>query len=134
MRTEVEHLQFGELADGVGQYALAAEAGEDDADDAPVIVERHAGLLAPHVELLVEIPVGTVERGVAVEAPIFAAKRFPDGLQSLIVLDILASLREDDGHFGAVVKLVVGHDKRFALHGLGLEGLLYRSTLAVSGV
>ena len=74
VRAEVEHLKLGKLTDGIGHNALGSEACYDDADDASLVVESHAGLVAPHVELLVEIPVGTMEGSIAIETPVLASE------------------------------------------------------------
>ena len=122
VRTEVQH------------DTLGTEASDDQTDDAAIAVKRNARLLTPHIEFLVEVPVGTVEGSITIEAPVLALQRFPDSLQCLVVLDVFLGLREEDRHLCIVGKLVVGNHESLALYRLSLVGSLHRTGLAVCSI
>ena len=134
VRTEVEHLEFSQLSDGIRQDTLGTETSDDETDDTAVAVERYTRLVAPHIEFLVEVPVSSLEGSIAIEAPLLTLERFPDSLQSLIVLDILLGLGKQDRHLSIVIELIVLYDESLTLYRLGLVLGLHRTCLAVSGI
>ena len=134
VRTEVEHLEFCQLSDGIRYDSLCTETGDDKTDDTAVAVERYARLFAPHIEFLVEVPVSSLEGSIAIEAPLLTLERFPDSLQSLIVLDILLCLGKEDRHLRFIIELIVLYNESLALYRLSLILGLHRTCLAVSGI
>ena len=134
VRTEVEHLEFCQLSDGIRYDSLCTETGDDKTDDTAVAVERYARLVAPHIEFLVEVPVSSLEGSIAIEAPLLTLERFPDSLQSLIVLDILLCLGKEDRHLRFIIELIVLYNESLALYRLGLILGLQRTCLAVGGI
>ena len=134
VRTEVEHLEFCQLSDGIRHNALGTEASDDETDDTAVAVERYARLVAPHIEFLVEVPVGTLEGSIAIEAPLLTLQRFPDGFQGLIVLDVLLGLGKQDRHLGTIIELIILYYEGLTLDWLGFILGLHRTRLTISGV
>ena len=134
MRTEVEHLEFCQLSDGIRYDSLSTETGNDKTDDTAVAVERYAWLVAPHIEFLVEVPVSSLKGSITIETPLLTLERFPDSLQSLIVLDILLGLGKEDRHLRFIIELIVLYNESLTLYRLGLILGLYRTSLAIGGI
>ena len=134
VRTEVEHLEFCQLSDGIRYDSLCTETGDNETDDTAVAVERYARLFAPHIEFLVEVPVSSLEGSITIEAPLLTLERFPDSLQSLIVLDIFLGLGKEDRHLSFIIELIVLYDESLALNRLGLVLGLHRTSLTVGGI
>ena len=134
VRTEVEHLEFCQLSDGIRYDSLCTETGDDETDNTAVAVERYARLFAPHIEFLVEVPVSSLEGSIAIETPLLTLERFPDSLQSLIVLDILLGLGKEDRHLSFIIELIILYYEGLTLDWLGFILGLHRTRLTISGV
>ena len=107
VRTQIKLDQLRELADGRGQVAPESEVAERDLRHAAVGVHLHAGLDAPEVGVLVEVPVGACGVVLAGEIPVGTVERLPDFVQRVVVADILVGLveRDADLRFGGLVVL-----------------------------
>ena len=134
MRTEVEHLKFCELSDSIWHDTLGTETSDDETDDTTIAVESNTRLVAPHIEFFIEVPVSTLESSIAIEAPLLTLERFPDSLQSLIILDVFLGLREQDRHLSLIIQLIILYDKRLTLYRLGFVLGLHRTCLTVSSI
>ena len=134
VRTEVENLEFSQLSDSIWHDTLGTETSDDETDDTTIAVECNTRLVAPHIEFLIEVPVSALESSIAIEAPLLTMERFPDSLQSLIILDVFLGLGEQDRHLSLIIQLIILYDKRLTLYRLGLILGLYRTGLAVCGV
>ena len=89
MVTEIERLKLRKLTYGLGNVTLCTKAREAKAYDTSLAIERNAWLVAPHINILVEVPISTCVVLLAVECPVRAIQRYPDIVQRLVVLDTL---------------------------------------------
>ena len=135
VRPEGKHFQFGQLADGVGHSAFGAEAFERQADNASFAVQRHAGLVAPHVYLLIEVPGCSGRTCFSGKAPVFAVERFPNGFQCDVVLDVSGCRRQLDGHKGIFRLSVIFYAEHLSRKlASGVERRGYRTAFLINGV
>ena len=61
-------------------------------------------------------------------------ERFPNSLQSLIVLDVLLGLGKQDWYLNTIIELIILYNESLALDRLGFILSLYRTRLTVCGV
>ena len=113
VRAEVQLHELRELADLLGHVAVESEAAEVDFGHASVGVDLDAGLVAPQVRILVEVPVRTDGVVLSLIGPFLAVQRFPDGIEGIVILHVLVCFVERYGHVGFGRAVVFDGEGRF---------------------
>ena len=88
MGAQIQFYKFTELADGGGEVSPESEVAYVDKGDTPVRVKLYARLVTPEVRILVKIPVRPLRPVLSVIIPVRTVKRFPNLLESEIILKI----------------------------------------------
>ena len=94
MCAEVELNKLSELTDCGRELTTEAEVADINACYTTIRVQLNAGLVAPKINILVEIPVYTASKGLAGVVPIISIKALPNAVESIVVLDVVISLIE----------------------------------------
>ena len=135
MRSESQYPQFRELAYRIRHYSFRSESGYCESRNSAIVVQLYARLYAPHVFLLVEVPVGSRRISLSHIVPFRTVQGLPYLIKSHVVFYLFRSLREQYRYFGVLGHLVVFHGERCSLYSRAyFEIVSYRSRLPVSGV
>ena len=90
--TKFQNDQLGELSDCRREVALEAEVAQVEAGNTAIGMYLHTRLLAPQIDILVEVPICATLIVLAIVAPVRTIEALPNFVQRVVVLDILIRL------------------------------------------
>ena len=107
--TKIQLYQLCELANSRRHIALEAEIAQIDTSNTAIRVNLNTRLLAPQIDILIEIPIQSTSIALTIVAPIWTIKALPNLVQCVVILDIFVYLVKFNIYIG-ICYLVVFDD------------------------
>ncbi len=108
MGAQIELNKLSKLSYGWRKVSLDSEIGKVKRSHTAVAVKPYAGLVAPEVRVLVEVPIGSLGIILSTVIPVRSVKRLPYLIKGIIVLKIWCVLAQGHRNFH-IKSLVVRH-------------------------